>query len=103
MKTLKLIAWLVVVGGVFGNVLGSIAASTWMVWYNTPGGKTTQAMCDCAELVRSTTDSIILWQTIGTGIGAVMLTLLGLLVRQATSKKAAPAVAPPSSPAPPAK
>lgn len=103
MKTLKLIAWLVVVGGVFGNVLGSIAASTWMVWYNTPGGKTTQAMCDCAELVRSTTDSIILWQTMGTGIGAVMLTLLGLLVRQATTKSARPVSDPPASAAPPTK
>jgi hypothetical protein len=87
MKTLRIMGWLVFAGALLGAVVGSWIAPRFIAWYNTPGLEGGSKMCphSCADLARDVTEKFIAWQVWGMIVGAVVVTVLGLLIRKAVS------------------
>ena len=74
------------VGALVGVVVASFAVPPLLSWYNEPGRITSngqvQTLCNLPELIRYTSSRLIRGQLIGAAVGAVLFTLLGLVVRR---------------------
>ena len=99
MDTVKRIGVLLLIGAVVGNALATFIAPGVLTWYNT--GSDANAMCNCVRVAHDTADQLIRAQLIGTGIGAVLFLILGIIISRARSSRApAAAKTPPPSPLP---
>ena len=97
MATLKSFLLLAALGFITGILVTMAAAPAFLAWYNTPGGAG-QAMCNCMDLVRATSDSLVQWELIGGGVGAVAFLAAGLFwPRRAPKVKTTPAPQPPAA------
>ncbi|GMU61046.1 MAG: hypothetical protein AMXMBFR34_28090 [Myxococcaceae bacterium] len=77
----------VVGGALLGVLLTTLVAPRVMTWDNTPGmGK---ALCDCAETTRQTATRLVNAQLMGTGVGAGLGLVAGLVFAAVRRKKAA--------------
>jgi hypothetical protein len=74
------------VGALVGVVVASFVVPPLLSWYNAPGKITSsgqvQTLCNLPELIRYTSSRLIRGQLIGAAVGAVLFTLLGLVVRR---------------------
>ena len=92
MKTV-LVAMLV--GAVLGVVVASFIVPPLLSWYNEPGaiaplGKDVQTLCNLPQLIRYTSNRLLVGQLIGAGIGAIVAFFPGLsLVRRRARHAAA--------------
>jgi len=98
MVKLKTVLTFMLAGALLGNVVATLVAPSFMEWYNsTPLAK--QTMCDLPQVVRDVTSQLIRTQFIGSGIGAVVFMVLGIVFLQARAKRQK-AMPPPQPPAP---
>ena len=92
MKTV-LVAMLV--GAVLGVVVASFIVPPLLSWYNEPGaiapaGKDVQTLCNLPQLIRYTSNRLLVGQLIGAAIGAIVAFFPGLsLVRRRARNAAA--------------
>ncbi|HEY1251327.1 MAG TPA: hypothetical protein VGH97_09060 [Thermoanaerobaculia bacterium] len=93
----------VLVGALLGIVAASFIVPPMLSWYNEAGylSKNGQpaAMVNLPQVVRYATDKLILGQTIGGGIGAVLFLVLGLAFGGRGRKRAREAAPAPKAPA----
>ena len=89
MQRTKNLLLIVTLGLLTGDVVTGLLAPGLLAWYNTPGGSS-QALCNCTELVRATTDSLLRAQVIGSLIGGVVFLVLGVLLGGRRMPVAAP-------------
>jgi hypothetical protein len=95
MGTLKSLLLQICMGMALGTLVADVTAPGILTWYNIPGGG--QALCNCADLVRSTANSLVNAHLIGAGVGAVVCLILGLLLRRKPAHPA-PLPVPPATP-----
>ncbi|MFP2928589.1 hypothetical protein ACLESO_26020 [Pyxidicoccus sp. 3LG] len=101
MNTAKTLLNFVLAGALLGIVAASWVGPAFLGWYNeTPFA--TQTMCNLPEVIRGTSASLLGYQAIGAGIGALVMLVLGvLLVRRSNRRAQAQAdQTPPASPPP---
>jgi hypothetical protein len=89
---------LMLVGALIGVVAASLIVPPMLGWYSSPGGlpqgAQVQAVVQIPEVIRYATSRLLMGQTIGASIGAV----LGLVIYFVSKRPKAPAP-PPSAPA----
>ncbi|HET6347346.1 MAG TPA: hypothetical protein VFH51_20610 [Myxococcota bacterium] len=95
MATLKNLLLQICLGVVIGTAVVDLISPAFLIWYHIPGGG--QALCNCADLVRSTAHDLVNAHLVGSGIGAILCLILGLLLR----RRSAPDAVPPAASAPP--
>jgi xanthine/uracil permease len=97
MAVLKSLLTFMLVGTLLGNQAATYAAPHFMAWYNeTP--LASQTVCNLPQVVRQVTSELIQAQLIGSGIGAAVFLVLGILVVRARARKQRPQ--PPAAPSP---
>lgn len=97
MALLRTVLNFVVAGALLGILAASFIGAKFLPWYNQPGqGK---ALCDCADNTRQTAESMLHYQLMGTGGGAVLGAIGGIAFVVMRRKKGG---APPAAPAAPA-
>ena len=89
MEMLKKIGVLLLLGFVVGSVIASLIAPSFLSWYNT--GADVNAMCNCTTVAKATSSQLIRAQFTGGAIGAVLTTILGVILLR---MRAPPAVKP---------
>jgi hypothetical protein len=81
-------------GALVGIGVASVFVPPMLSWYTSPGGlpqgAQIQAVVQIPEVIRYTTSKLLLWQSIGAGVGAVA----GLALRLAFRPKSRPATVP---------
>jgi hypothetical protein len=98
MDKLKTVLTFMLGGAFVGNLVASFGAPHFMEWYNsTP--LATQTMCNLPQVVRDISAQLIHAQLIGSGVGAVLFLVLGILFVRARTRKALP-TPPPTAPTP---
>jgi hypothetical protein len=100
MATLKTLLLQICLGVVIGTAVVDLVSPAILIWYHIPGGG--QALCNCADLVRSTAHDLVYAHLVASGIGAVLCLILGLLLRRRPPPPATTPAAPAVPPAPPA-
>jgi hypothetical protein len=103
MATFKRLSVFMAVFALLGVVGVTLVTPSIVGWYNAPGAG--GAMCNCAEMARSTAATIIQTQLVGLGLGALLGLMLGMVILQRQKQHAlaaAPASPPPATPPPPA-
>jgi hypothetical protein len=81
-------------GAILGAIVASLVAPGLINWWNTPGISVPPGY-DLSGTTREIISSFISAQLIGAGLGAVLVTVLGVLILKAFTKRApAPAVPP---------
>ena len=99
MPKLKTVLTFMLAGAFLGNLVATFAAPRFMEWYNsTP--LASQTMCNLPQVVHDVTSQLIRAQFIGSGIGAVLFLVLGVVYVQARAKKQQQAPTPPAAPTP---
>ena len=99
MAKLKTVLTFMLAGAFLGNLVATFAAPRLMEWYNsTP--LASQTMCNLPQVVHDVTSQLIRAQFIGSGIGAVLFLVLGIVYVQARAKKQQQAPTPPAAPTP---
>jgi len=99
MPKLKTVLTFMLAGAFLGNLVATFAAPRFMEWYNsTP--LASQTMCNLPQVVHDVTSQLIRAQFIGSGIGAVLFLVLGIVYVQARAKKQQQAPTPPAAPTP---
>ncbi|HEX8701189.1 MAG TPA: hypothetical protein VF815_20360 [Myxococcaceae bacterium] len=97
MTKLKTVLTFMLVGALLGNLVATFAAPLFIEWYNsTP--LAAQTMCNLPQVVRDVTSQLIRTQFIGTGIGAVVFMVLGIIFLRARAQRQK--AMPPQPPAP---
>lgn len=89
---------LMLVGALIGDVAASFIVPPMLGWYSSPGGlpqgAQVQAVVQIPEVIRYATSRLLMGQTIGGGIGAV----LGLVIYFVSKRPKAPAPSPSTPP-----
>jgi hypothetical protein len=99
MEKLKTVLTFMLGGAFLGNVVATFVAPRYIAWNNSaPLAK--QQECDLELVVRTVASEVISAQLIGSGIGAVLFLVLGILFVQARTKKQK-STPPPAAPSPP--
>lgn len=100
MEKLKTVLTFMLGGAFLGNVVATFTAPRFMAWYNsTP--LASQTMCNLPQVVQDVTSQLIQAQFIGSGIGAVLFLVLGILfVRARARKQKQQSTPPPTAPTP---
>lgn len=81
MKTFgRFLRW-AVAGAVLGHVAATLGAPSLISFWRAPRGAT-DALCQCSELITTTTTDLIRAQLVGAGVGAVVLLIVGLFVER---------------------
>jgi hypothetical protein len=97
MVKLKTVLTFMLAGALLGNLVATFVAPSFMEWYNsTP--LASQTMCNLPQVVRDVTSQLIRTQFIGSGIGAVVFLVLGIVFLRAQAKRQK--ALPPQPPAP---
>ncbi|WP_163997648.1 hypothetical protein [Pyxidicoccus caerfyrddinensis] len=100
MNTAKTLFNFVLAGALLGIVVASLVGPAFLGWYNeTPFA--TQTVCNLPQVIRGTTSSLLTYQAIGAGIGALVMLILGVLfVRRAgrRAREQAGTTPPPATP-----
>jgi len=97
MAVLKTLLTFMLAGAFLGNQAATYAAPHFMAWYNeTP--LAAQTVCNLPQVVRDVTADLIRAQLIGSGIGAAVFLVLGILWVRARARKQRPQ--PPAAPSP---
>lgn len=99
MGVLKRISVWTLIGAVLGAVVATVVGPGMVAWYNAPGSGT--ALCNCAEIIRSTADSLVHAQLIGAGAGAAVFLILSIVLSVRGRKKSPPAELSASAPTAP--
>ncbi len=98
MEKLKTVLTFMLGGAFLGNVVATFMAPRFMAWYNsTP--LASQTMCNLPQVVQDVTSQLIQAQFIGSGIGAVLFLVLGILFVRARTRKQQ-STPPPTAPTP---
>ncbi len=98
MEKLKTVLTFMLGGAFLGNVVATFAAPRFMTWYNsTP--LASQTMCNLPQVVQDVTSQLIRAQFIGSGIGAGVFLVLGIVFLRARAKRQQ--AVPPQPPATP--
>jgi hypothetical protein len=79
MATAKRLLIFLLSGALIGDIVSMIVSPAILVWYETPGDP--GAMCNCVITVRTTSSHFIRYQLIGVLAGAVLLLIIGILIR----------------------
>jgi len=94
---MKIAFILMLVGALVGVVAASFIVPPMLGWYSSPGGlpqgAQVQAVVQIPEVIRYATSRLLMGQTIGGGIGAV----LGLVIFFVSRRPKAPAPSPPAA------
>jgi xanthine/uracil permease len=97
MAVLKTLLTFMLAGAFLGNQAATLAAPHFMAWYNeTP--LASQTVCNLPQVVREVTSDLIHAQLVGSGIGAGVCLVLGILFVRARARKQRPQ--PPAAPTP---
>jgi hypothetical protein len=103
MEKLKTVLTFMLGGAILGNLVATLVMPRYIAWNNSaPLAK--QQQCDLELVVRSVTSDLISAQLIGSGIGAVVFLVLGLLfirTRAQKQKSTPPPPAPTATPTQP--
>jgi hypothetical protein len=79
-------------GAIVGAAVASVVVPPILSWYASPGGvpkgAQVQVIVQMPEMVRYATSKLILWQSIGAGVGAIVSLVLSLLL--ASRRRKAP-------------
>ena len=92
---MKTVLSAMLVGAVLGLIVASFIVPPMLSWYNEPGaiaplGKDVQTLCNLPQLIRYTSNRLLVGQLIGAGIGAIVAFFPGLsLVRRRARHAAA--------------
>ncbi len=98
MAKLKTVLTFMLAGAFLGNLVATFTAPRFMTWYNsTP--LASQTMCNLPQVVQDVTSQLIQAQFIGSGIGAAVFLVLGILFVRARAKKQK-STPPPAAPTP---
>ena len=97
MPKLKTVLTFMLAGAFLGNLVATFAAPGILEWYNSTS-LATQTMCNLPQVIRDVSSQLIRAQFIGSGIGAVVFLVLGILFVRARARK--PGALPPQPPAP---
>lgn len=98
MEKLKTVLTFMLGGAFLGNLVATFVAPRFMAWYNsTP--LASQTMCNLPQVVQDVSSQLIRSQLIGSGIGAVVFLVLGILAVRARTRKQN-ATPPPTAPTP---
>ena len=97
MNRLKTLLLAILLGALAGIVAVDLSAPGFLMWYNMPGGG--EALCNCAEVVRATSASLLRAQGFGASIGAVLF-FMGALALPRRQPAGQPGAAPPATPGP---
>jgi hypothetical protein len=80
---MKNILVLMMVGAILGAVAASVVVPPGLSWYNTTGkiagDKQIETLCNVPEVIRYATRGLLKGQLVGSGIGAVLFGLLGMM------------------------
>jgi len=87
--TLKTVGVLAAIGAIVGDALATLVAPRILTWYNTPGAGSVQTICNIEQMSQHIFGQLIQAQLVGSGIGAVLFVVIGVLV--ARRRSAAPA------------
>lgn len=71
-------------GALLGIVVASIIGPMYIAWDNTPAQG--QALCNCADCVRSTAARLIKHQLMGAALGVVSLLAVGVVILRSLAK-----------------
>ena len=85
------------IGAILGDIATLFVAPAIITWYNASADPS--ALCNCLTTARNTSHLLIQWQAIGTGAGALLCLVLGLLIVRARRKHVV-AQQKPAAPAP---
>jgi hypothetical protein len=97
MAKLKTVLTFMLAGAFLGNVVATFAAPSFMEWYNS-ASLASQTICNLPQVVRDVSNQLIRAQFIGSGIGAVVFLVLGIVFLRARAKRAkAPTATPPTA------
>lgn len=96
MAKLKTVLTFVLAGALVGNLVTTFTAPRFMEWYNSTE-LATQTVCNLPDVIQKVTSQLIQAQLMGTGIGAGLFLVLGILFvrRRPPSQQSAP---PPAAP-----
>ena len=92
---LKRLGVFLAIGGVLGDVLTMLIAPGALMWFQTPGTGT--ALCNCADVSRQTATALVHGQLLGTGIGALVLAIVGELLYRLWDARRMKQAGPPAS------
>ena len=99
MPMLKTVLTFMLVGALLGNVVASLVAPSYLAWNNS-APQAAQTICNLPQVIQNTSSDLIKAQLTGSGIGAVILLVVGIVFVRARAKKEKQQATPP--PAPPA-
>jgi len=86
MVKFKTVLTFMLAGALLGNLVATFLAPSFMEWYNsTP--LASQTMCNLPQVVRDVTGQLIRTQFIGSGIGAVVFLVLGIVFMRTQAKR----------------
>jgi hypothetical protein len=86
MAKLKTVLTFMLAGAFLGNLVATFAAPSFMEWYNSTS-LASQTMCNLPQVVHDVTSQLIRAQFIGSGIGAVVFLVLGIVFVRARARK----------------
>lgn len=74
-------------GAVLGHVAATLTAPAFIKFWRAPRGAS-DAMCQCSELITTTTGDLVLAQTVGQVGGVVLMLVVGAFVRGVLARRA---------------
>lgn len=99
MDKFKTVFIFILVGALVGDWVASLTVPSYVAWNNSaPMAEMTQ--CKLPEVIASTSSQLIHGQLIGSGIGAVLFLVLGIVFVQIQARKQKAAPPPPAAPTP---
>lgn len=98
MALLRTLVSFLSVGAVLGMLAASYIGARFLPWYNAPAQG--QALCDCADITRKTSQAVLYYQLVGAGVGAGLGIAGGITFAVMRRKKAKETAPPPVAPAP---
>jgi hypothetical protein len=98
MEKLKTVVIFMFGGAFLGNLVASLVMPRYIAW-NNDAPLATQQQCKLVEVIPSVTSDLIGYQLMGSGIGAVIFLVLGLVFLQARARKQK-STPPPTAPTP---
>ncbi len=99
MDKFKTVLSFILAGALIGNWVASLIGPGYIAWYNS-APLATQQMCDLPKAIHKTSDQLIHYQLIGSGIGAVAFLVLGILFLRFRARKKQATPPPPAAPTP---
>jgi len=94
----KTVLVFMLVGALLGAVAASFVVPPMLSWYNEPGsiapGKDVQTLCNLPELIRYTSNRLLLGQLVGAGLGILVSIFPAVSVVRRRSRVVTPAPAP---------